>query len=322
MTKITNKTLVDLPLSVWLMRDTYNQGVIPFPQEGREVISVTSLMRPIRQQVLSKQVLGQPSYDVIERFASVMGQTIHDGIEKAWTSGDYVKSMGQLGYPQALIDRIRINPDLNTLSDDDVPVFLERRGYRAIKDKIITGQADFCINGDYGDFKYTSTRNYMTTNKFNDYRMQGSLYRWLMPDIITGDIMRIEFIFNDWSKWKAVKEPDYPQAPVAYREFTLLSLEETEAWINNRLDTLAFNSDQAQDMMIKCTDKELWRSPTTYGYYADPSKTTGRRTRVFDTFYEANSYKLKQGKGVVIPTTGKAKACEFCPANSICTQQV
>ena len=74
---LTNDKNIPLAIAVWLATDDYSK------REGS--ISVTTLMKPVRQIVLSARAaqVGR-DMDVSVFTASRMGTAIHDSIEKAW----------------------------------------------------------------------------------------------------------------------------------------------------------------------------------------------------------------------------------------------
>lgn len=326
--KITNEFGVDLPIAVWLLQDGYKSGADAAPPG--ELISVTTLMKPTKQLILQRMVdLSQTTMDVSEMVARRVGHGLHDSIERAWTEGNWQQSMRTLHYPQRIIDLVRVNPTQEVLDEGIrsgeklICIYLEKRGFKQFMGLVITGQMDFLIGNSYRDFKTTSTFAWTSTNKDEDYILQGSLYRWIMPDFIQNDIMRIEFIFTDWLKYRAKIDPKYPQARVAHREFSLMSLVETEQWVVNKIADIKANVGKPQNDMVRCTDKQLWRADDTFKYYIneETAKAKGRCTKRFDSATDAELHRQTKGKGVVIKDAGEVKACTYCPAFPVCNQR-
>lgn len=323
--RLTNKGNINVGLAVWLATDGYSME----PTDSESIpegmlISATTLLRPTRQLVLRSRIDPEDlEVDIADLVASRFGHALHDSVEKAWAT-NYQKALHKLGYPDKMIKSIIINPRPEELTPDKIPVYLERRAYKKIDDYVITGQLDMVIQGSLMDTKSTSTFSYIKGNKDDDYAWQGSIYRWLNPDIITSDIMRINFIFTDWQRFRAVQDPNYPQRRVETIEIKLFSLEETEAFIRSRLSEYNKNIKLPEEDIVRCTDKELWRSETTYKYYSDPLKAQsgGRATKNFDTD-KAAAYRhlASMGKGTVIEFPGKVKACAYCDVFDICSQQ-
>lgn len=324
MKTLTNNHQIDLPIAVWLLQNGYYSGADVAP-EG-ELISVTTLMKPTRRLILERQVdQSKEVLDVADMIASRVGHGLHDSIERAWTEGDWRGAMRRLHYPQSVIDRVRINPDPSELGKDDIPIFLEQRGFKEIGGIVLTGQLDFAINGAYRDVKTTSTFSYTSGSKDEDYILQGSMYRYIMPEFIWQDKMRIEFIFTDWQKFRAKADYNYPQAKVAHKEFPLMSHKETEEWILDKIDHIKANAKHTknQSKLVRCTDKELWKQPDSHKYYANPetAKKGGRAQKSFDKLADAEIHRNAKGKGVIVTVKGEVKACEYCPAFSVCEQR-
>lgn len=324
MKKITNSNQIDLPIAVWLLQNGYYSGADVAP-EG-ELISVTTLMKPTRRLILERQVdYSQEVLDVSDLISSRIGHGLHDSIERAWTEGDWRGAMRRLHYPQSVIDRIKINPDPQTLGKDDIPIFLEQRRFKEVNGVVLTGQLDFAINGAYRDVKTTSTFSFTSGSKDKDYILQGSMYRYIMPELIWQDTMRIEFIFTDWLKYRAKVDPNYPQARVTHKEYPLMSIEDTEKWILNKIHHIKQNAKHVknQDKLVRCTDEELWKQPDTYKYYANPetAQAGGRAQKSFEKMADAQLHLTEKGKGIIVTVPGEVKACEYCPAFSICEQR-
>ena len=201
--KLTNAHNVPLALGVWLVADNYDY------QDRENYVSVTSLMRPIRQLVLSSRTArGNLEADLADFASRAMGNALHDSIEKAWIN-NYRKSMEILGYPKQVIDRILINPspDLLARTKDAIPIYLEQRAFKKVGKWTVGGKFDMVADGIVHDNKSTTAYTWLTGDKDKDYQLQGSLYRWLNPDKITEDFIRINFIFTDWSKANARTDP-------------------------------------------------------------------------------------------------------------------
>lgn len=321
--QLSNVTNIPLSLAVWLASDGYD-----FRRGARKAISVTALLKSPRQILLAERLNEQNRLqpDVSDFIASRLGHSIHDGIERAWKTG-YREAMASLGYPQNLIDRVAINPlDEEVAANPDmVPVYLEQRAEREFMGYAITGKFDMILEGVIQDIKSTTVFSLMSGSKDDDYRLQGSLYRWLNPKKVTADHMFINFIFTDWMKAQARANPNYPQQRVCAHRIELLSLAETEAWMRKRIRELEAAADLDEPELPRCSDKELWRSDPTWKFYLDPAKAqdpNARCSKRCDSFAEARAYQAeKGGRGVIVEEPGKVKACGYCPAFPICSQK-
>lgn len=320
MSKYTNNTNLPLSIAVWLATDNYQYP----PNDGKKYISATGLMKSLRQIILGQRLPkgeNEKINDISSQIASRFGTALHDSIEKAWEENQ-INAMKSLGYPDKVVNRVRVNP--TDLSEPNIiPVYMEQRFHKEINGWNVSGQFDFVGDGKLEDFKSTGTFTWVNNTKDEDYIQQGSIYRWGRPDIITKDIMSIQFIFKDWMKFK-VSDPKYPPAMIVQKEYRLKSIEETDRFIKNKLKFIDDNVDTLESELPQCTPKELWQGKPTYKYYKDKVKAAtkgSRSTKNFDTPQEANLRFVQDGSvGIVIPTVPEPVACRFCPVLHICSQ--
>jgi hypothetical protein len=314
MSVYTNLTGVPLSLAVFLATDHYDYDP--------NTISATALIKPLKQRILAARVPpGQYKTDVLALVKSRMGSAIHDAIEKAWVGGHYTTAMRALGYPEEVINRVVINPDPDNLPPGAIPVYMEQRVKREIAGRTVSGKYDFIAEGRLEDFKSTSTFTWLKGMKDDDYQLQGSIYRWLEPKIITEDYMVIQYIFTDWKPGMAKANAAYPQRPVEPKKIPLLDLDTTEAYIVNKIEQLNALWKAPEEELPRCEDRDLWRDDPVYKYYKNPAKLT-RSTKNFDTLQEANQrFAEDGGVGIVIERPGEVRACKYCPAFPVCTQK-
>ena len=312
--RITNQYGFPLALSVWAVNDSYDYV------EDPKYFSVTNLLKPVRQIVLQRRIDPETlSTDVDDFLARAMGSSIHDSIEKAWVY-NYKDCLKRLGMQDSVIERFKINPKKDSLKEGDIPVYLEQRTVKNCGEYKIGGKFDFVADGLLHDNKSTTTMKLLKGSSDKDYQLQGSLYRWLNPDIIKQDFIRINFVFTDWSKLSAMKDPNYPQHRAAYKDIPLLSLDDTQQWLTNKLNLIEKYMGTPEEQLPECSDEELWRTPTKYKYFANPAST--RATKNFDNHNDARKYMMieKQGKGCIRVVPGEPRRCHYCSAASICSQ--
>lgn len=316
--KLTNIHGISLPLAVWLLHDDYDYNHDP------DYISATSLLKSTKQLILTNRVVhSEREVDISSFLASRFGNAIHDSIEKAWNKAG-ASALKKLGYPESVTEKIAVNPNQELLNanKDLIPVWIEQRTVKEFEGWKIGGKFDMVIEGRLFDTKTTSVYSYLLGNKDQDYALQGGIYRWLNPELITSDHIYIQFLFTDWQSSRARQDPNYPQTRALEYPVALPSLKETEQYISRKLKDLRKYWNAPEEEIPECTDKELWRSDPVYKYFSDPNKTNGRSTKNFDSLGDANAYKAsKGGKGVVITVPGEVKACSYCPAFDICKQK-
>lgn len=314
MSQITNHTDISLPLAVWLLQDDYDHNNDP------SYISVTTLMKPLRQIVLGMREKPQGiKPDVSDFIASQLGSSLHTAIETAWKSGGYRKALRLLGYPPDIIDSIKVNPD-GPVKGDEIPIYLEQRTVKTINGWKVGGKFDLVMQGLLQDYKSTSTYAWTSGGKDDDYCLQGSIYRYLNQYKITESVIRINFIFTDWQKFKARQNPEYPQSRLAYKDVPLMGIQETENWIKRKLALIDKYRHADEADIPECTDEELWKGENQYKYYADPNKTA-RSTKNFTIKEEADAFMKEKGKGIVVTVEGKPKRCAYCSSFDLCSQK-
>ena len=315
MSKYANISSVPLSLAVFLATDNYDHD------QDESTISATALIKPLRQIVLSARVPEDMTpVDLVNLVPSRMGSAIHDAIERSWKD-NYPNALASLGYPKRVIEKIRINPKPEELTDGVIPIYMEQRAKKTVGKFTVTGKYDFIGDGRVEDFKTTST--YTAINNTNDekYIWQGSIYRWLNPQIITKDEMAIQFIFTDWSKAKAMADPKYPQQRIQQRILPLKSIQETNAFVTRKLNQIEQYWGATEEQLPLCTDADLWRSEPVFKYYKNPEKRS-RSTKNFDNRHDAQLRYIEDGSvGIVVEQPGQVTACKYCPAFAVCSQK-
>lgn len=315
MTQYTNAADISLAVAVFLASDFYDYVDEP------NTISVTTLMKPLRQIILSGRVPQEDAHiDLMSMSASRIGTAIHDGFEKAWIT-NYANAMRALGHPESLINKIRVNPPKTENLAGCIPVYLEQRATKQVGKWNVTGKFDFVGNGTVQDIKSTSTFTFTNQTNKDKYPLQGGLYRWLNPEIITEDYMSIHYIFTDWKAVQAKTDPNYPQQRIISQTYALKSVEEIDMWVKRKLRQIEHYIDAPEDQIPDCDDAELWRSEPQYKYYKNPDKQA-RSTKNFDT-YQAAMLRLVEdgGTGIVKTVPGQVTACKYCSAFPVCTQK-
>lgn len=317
MTQYVNGTNVPLALGVFLASDKYDHNSDP------NTISATSLMKPVRQIILSKRV---PHEDYAVELSTVLksriGTAIHDAIEGAWmTNRD--AALAALGYPQKVINLIKVNPTPEELqaNPDILPVYMEQRMTKKIGKWTVSGKFDFIGDGMVQDFKSTGTYSYTKQTNATKYALQGSIYRWLDPEKITQDVMQIHYIFTDWKANLAKTDPAYPRNSFHTQSYHLMSIADTDRYIRNKLALIDKYMDSPEEDIPECDPEDLWQEQPTWKYYKDPTKT-GRSTKNFDNAGEAYMRMAQDGHvGKVVEIPGSVKACQYCSAFPVCSQK-
>lgn len=312
---LTNRANLPLPIAIWLATDEYDYDPDP------HVISATTLLKPIKSLVLGKRVEeldANKDSDMMDNVASRMGTAIHSAIERAWDHNltEALTSMGIPAKAQALID---INPPIDKIDPEKHTVHIEKRVRRQLGKFTVTGQFDFCENGRVKDIKTTGTYNWIHGGNDKKYALQGSIYRWLNPELITDDVMDVVYIFTDWKTLDARTKKEYPAHRIMVRSLPLLSIAETERYLRNKLEEYEKYLDKPESAIPRCTPAELWQKPSKWAYKKNPDAV--KAFRVYNSEQEAYNKKAECGnEGIIEHRPGQVKFCTYCPGRSICQQ--
>jgi hypothetical protein len=320
MADITNKARLEIAPALWLLEDFYDYNPDP------HVISATGLLSPVRPIILASQAANDDhhSMDVLDLVGSRMGSALHDSLEDCWKDVNRVRAgLKQLKIPQKVIDRVRINPNKLDLVTNPllIPIYIENRASKKLGKWTISGKYDLVFDGEVQDYKSCSAWAYVFDSNSADYILQGSIYRWLNPDKITKDTVRIHYIFTDWSKSKALQDKkSYPQTRILSREYRLKPMDWIESFMRNKLDTLESLLHAKQKDLPLCTPEELWQKDTKYKYYKNPNNTA-RSTANFDVEQHAQTrWADDGGVGKVITVPGEVVRCKYCNSMEVCEQ--
>ena len=318
-TRLTNTHNVSLAMAMWLAHDEYTDGSEDFP--GEDVISATSLLKAPKQLILSARApMTETRKDVMDMFSGAHGHALHDAVEKAWKNSAVTAK--RLGIPKKVADSIKINPEPADVEEGDIAVYLERRAFKRIEVDgnkfVISGKFDQVIDGLLCDIKKTGTYTLIAGTKDEDYALQGSIYRWLNPELITSDDIMIQFIFTDWKKGDVKRIAGYPPNPIYEYRVPLMSVAQTESWIIKRIRRLVSEQSKREEDMVPCNDTELWMSKPVYKYFSNENNK--KASKVSENLAELTQYRVDKGKGIIKTFPGTAKACNYCAAKSICQQ--
>jgi len=312
---LVNKTNIPMSIAVWLARDEYDHNSNP------SHISATSILKPTRMLILNSRTDAYKELDIKDLMPSRLGTAIHASIESSWTELDKVKeTLKALNYPEKVINNIVINPNPKEVKDTDIPVYMEIRSFKELLGFSISGKFDILINGELEDFKSCSVYNWINKSNVDSYIKQGSIYKWLNPEIVKEDYIKIQYLFTDWSATAALKDKSYPQSRHIEEKYPLMSSSEIEQFIENKLLEIIRYKDTPEKDLPYCTEEELWQKPTVWKYYKDPTKTA-RSTKNFTSSSEAYAKLIQDNNiGIVKVVEGEPTRCRYCNVVNSCSQ--
>lgn len=308
---ITNNSNLHMVWAVWLASDDYDGT------NDHQSISVTTLLKSTRAIVLGSRLNGQPDLDVAHRAAARYGTAIHEAVEKAWRNNPE-EILKQLGYPAAIVDVLRIEPE--EPSEDYFDVYMEQRVSREFGGFRINGAYDFIVDGEPMDIKTTGVYTWVNQTKEKDYPLQMSLYKWLNSDKATEGVGTILFAFTDWNAGESRRKKNYPHNRFMDKQYPLMNQTDMEHWLRVKLGELRSYWESPEAELPLCTPEELWQRDPVYKYYKDPNNRK-RSNGNFDNPVEAQAKRDAHGGiGVIIPVYSEPRACLYCAAFSLCSQ--
>lgn len=310
--KYTNQADIPTSLALWLAHDTYKYNADPMS------FSATEILKPVREIALAPRISAITQIDVASRIAAKIGNAIHDSVENTWKVEPAIfnELLKSIGIPENAINKIVVNA--KTPIPGMIHVYTEKNFKKQIGQYQMTGTADFILDGQLEDFKTTGTFTYIKQSGAEKFIQQGSIYRWMDPSIITSEHLNITYIFKDW-KAGQLYQKGYPKHQILSQKYPLMSLAKTESFIKNKLFDITRHMKLPQEKLPLCTAKELWQDDPVFKYYKNPAKRT-RSTKNFDNAMDANNHRNNLGVGIVVEVPGKAIACRYCSAVTVCTQ--
>ena len=328
--KFTNKKNVPLPLAVWLAVHEYDSH-----DEIPNYYSASTLCKSTQQIVLGERAYKAARYDpqvrkmltpdVADKYKSHKGTSVHDSIENVWTNPE-LRDLGLklLDYDNADIKAVEINPEPSKVTDDVIPVYVELRKFKKLGKYTIGGKFDIVIENTLFDHKNTSVFTYLFDSMREDYITQMSIYRWLNPELELEDTCHINMIFDDWKKAQAGQKSDkwindYPENSIVDYKIQLMSVEDTEKYLVNKLKEIEKGRASKNAEVPRC--ENVWQNESVYKYFTNAKNT--KATKTSKNIEELQVLKARNGKGVIVFEQGKVKRCnpKFCAGYTQCKQK-
>lgn len=290
MPHFTNKNGFSPEVVKWLLIDEYDY--LP------GVLSATGIMDPIRKTVLKERYRDKLEIDVEAFIDARIGTSVHSSFEKV----DYSK--------EKIIQEERYFADIDNYKISGKPDML-----------IPVGDPDSEVYR-LRDIKTTSVWSVVYGDKAKSWSIQLSIYKYILHknDIKTMDIATMLLVLKDWSRRDAANGGKYPRAKIHEPVIELLSLEDTEDYLRDRLQMLALSRELEDDELPLCTEEELWFKPGNDAYiqerdngkFAHMREGGTRAIKLYDTRKECLAAVDKDCLGTVNRCPGYCSVHPFC----------
>jgi hypothetical protein len=243
----------------------------------RADFSVTQIIAPAYQAKLKRE--NEWHEDAADRIFALLGQATHSILERA--------AEGLEG------------------------VISEKRFYKRIAGKVLSGQIDLLENGVLSDFKVTSTYKREASP---DWTAQLNMLKLLAQrkgrDIHT---LQIIAIYRDWSATQAERSAEYPQAQVGIIPVPMWTKAETLAYVKARL------AEHMSTTPTPCTDEERWARPGVFAVMKEGQKSA---VKLCDSAKEAEALVVEVGGYVEERPKVYTRCDKYCPVAHVCPLMV
>ena len=230
--------------------------------------TVTELLRPARMVALEQIHRDEITEDASDRLWLLLGSAGHTVLERSAHKG--------IVEERAIVE---------------VEVPTGNGNYRMFK---VGGKLDYGTSDTtLFDYKFTSVWAAKEGPR-EEWVQQLNIYRWLAHRYgVAFDKLQIVAIFRDWSKPKASREPDYPQAQIKAFDLPLWRDESTEQFIIDRIRA----HEAAKVSLPECSPEEMWEKPEVYAVHKPGAK---RATKLCKTYGEAREFITMEGRSMDI----------------------
>jgi hypothetical protein len=244
-----------------------NQGYTP----GSSDITVTQLIQPPLIRQLRIKHDNEIEEDASDRVWALFGTSVHHLLEMAYK-----------GRTARVEER----------------VYAEVLGWK------LGGAFDVLEGSHLSDYKVTSV--YSVSGKI-EWERQLNVLRWLLHKNGTEVTkLSITAIFRDWRPREQQKNPEYPARPILTLPIRMWTLDEAEAYINERIALHQL----AEPPM--CNDEERWTTPEQWALTKDGGK---RATKLFNIKPETvdKGYHIEHRPAVYRRCQDYCSVNKFCP---------
>lgn len=256
-----------------LVRAVQNDGY----DRGNSDYTTTQLSKPSRIVALEKIHGDEIEEDVSDRIYALMGKLGHAILEHSGTAD-----------------------------------IIEKRLYTEIDGKILSGQVDVVDGTVLEDYKFCSIYVFKEGVK-KEWQAQASVNSYLCAkNGITITEARYIAIYRDFSLPKSKIDPDHPRQQVQVFPVSLWSMEETERWIKERIQS----HENALKSLPECTEEERWaRNPK----WAVMKKGGKRAVKLYDEEIPAERHAASESGLHVEYRPGVSTRCQYyCPCLPFC----
>lgn len=296
--KITNKFKLPEQFLHVANSDTYSRA-------GAD-LSVTQLLIPIRELLLTSANEGARSEDLSDALYSMLGDAVH-------------KVMADVAsFENGVIAEERLTiPVLGVTLTGQIDRQVIKNGHIELSDYKLTSYAHYKVQLDRIAKSARSPLHEQT-----DWVQQLNAYAYLTQKVkgIPVSSAKIICILRDWTKMRAVKDKNYPQAPVIEINIPLYNMQARYRYVLGRVKAiLAANSEfEMNGTLPECTVEEMWGKADVFTTKVGSSNKS-EHPNIGDALTRYKTLTSGGYKASVTYKPGDRIKCQhYCSARSVC----
>ena len=294
-------------------------------------ISVTTLIDAPQIRMLRRK--HDTTEDVSERTWALFGTAIHHILElgdirfssarKLYEAANILESIANNDAQMvAAAKYIRHKADIHFPDASNSDIVTEQTLSLEVDNMVLSGTFDRLMKSSktLQDYKSTSVNSYMYADTHEKWEKQLNIYRYMIYHVLGVLVEKIEVIgiFRDWKASETFNKL-YPKSPIASINVKVWSLEETEAYIKERI---RIHTMAEMGTIIPCSGRERWASSDTFKVKAKGKKRSIRNLpslALAEDFLSKNKFEYPGAYIETIP--GEPRRClYFCPVKEFCQQ--
>jgi hypothetical protein len=283
MTTLTNKLgLPDaLVRAVKAFEDDYDPG--------DSDATVTEIIGPPQLATLRRKHAEEIEEDVSDRIWALLGQVVHDILRRANVS-DLVESR----YATEVLGW-KVSGQFDRLS-------------------LMPGEGGFA--GLLQDYKVASVWEAIYGVKPERTQQLNLLAEILRRNGFNIGALEIVFIFRDWKKSEARRDPQYPQVQVLRQPISLWTSSQATRFLEQRVRV--HQDARNSGILPECSEEDRWARGTRYAVMKPGGK---RAVKLCDTMQEAKQHAATIKGAYVTVRLGESIRCTgYCPVKDFCPQ--
>ena len=262
------------------------RAVSPKMHNAPGSLSATTLLKGVKEIILTERHWGEMTADASDRIWAVFGTAVHALLEQEGADDFAEVSL------ETAVDGVRVTGRIDNYN---------------MKEGVVT------------DYKTASTWK-VRLGEFEDWRRQGLIYAWLLwRNGFPIKKCRFVALLKDHSKTEAARHPDYPQCPIFMYEFdvTREALKEAGELAQKKVAQYLLLGAWPDDQIPACSAEERWASPDKWAVMKKGRKSA---VRVLDSKEEAEKMAMDDKALYVEYRKGESRKCAgYCACREFCS---